>query len=64
MVKRSNLNKKISLQLFRHTAATRLATESIPIQVFTKQMRWASNNMDYNYYHLDNKGQIIATLKL
>ena len=60
---RSGLKKHISPHLFRHSAATRLATENIPMQVFVKQMGWASNRMADNYTHLDNKGQIIAILQ-
>lgn len=60
--RRSGLDKEISPHLFRHTAATRMAVD-VPIQVFTKQMGWASNKMTDNYTHLDSKGQIIAILK-
>jgi integrase len=63
VVARSGLRKQISPHLFRHSAATRLATENIPMQVFVKQMGWASNRMADNYTHLDNKGQIIAILQ-
>lgn len=62
VLKRSGLKKKVSPHLFRHTAATRFATE-LPTQVFVKQMGWTSNKMADNYTHLDNKGQIVAILK-
>lgn len=63
VIARSGLKKNISPHLFRHSAATRLATENIPMQVFVKQMGWASNRMADNYTHLDNKGQIVAILQ-
>ncbi len=59
---RSGIEKDISPHLFRHSAATRMAVD-VPIQVFTKQMGWASNKMADNYTHLDTKGQIMAILK-
>ena len=63
VIARSGLKKNISPHLFRHSAATRLATKNIPMQVFVKQMGWASNRMADNYTHLDNKGQIVAILQ-
>ena len=61
--KSAGLQKPISPHLFRHSAATRMASESLPIQVFTKQMGWSSNKMADNYTHLDQKSQIKAILK-
>ena len=60
---RSGLQKDINPHLFRHSAATRMASESLPIQVFTKQMGWSSNRMADNYSHLNSKDQIMAILK-
>lgn len=62
-LKRSGIQKPISPHLFRHSAATRMASESLPVQVFTKQMGWSSNKMADNYTHLDSKDQIMAILK-
>ena len=59
---RSGLTKKIAPHLFRHSAATRWATE-IPPQVLVKQMGWASVKMADNYTHMDQKGQIMAILQ-
>ena len=61
--KSAGLQKQISPHLFRHSAATRMASESLPVQVFTKQMGWSSNKMADNYSHLDSKSQIKAILK-
>jgi hypothetical protein len=61
--KRSGLQKQISPHLFRHSAATRMASENVPVQVFTKQMGWSSNKMADNYSHLNSKDQIKAILK-
>lgn len=58
---RSGLKKKIAPHLFRHTAATRWATE-IPPQVLVKQMGWASVKMADNYTHMDQQGQTRAIL--
>ena len=63
IAKRSGIQKPISPHLFRHSAATRMASESLPVQVFTKQMGWSSNKMADNYTHLDSKSQIKAILK-
>ena len=63
IAKRSGIQKPISPHLFRHSAATRMASESLPVQVFTKQMGWSSNKMADNYTHLDSKTQIKAILK-
>jgi site-specific recombinase XerD len=60
---RSGIQKPIAPHLFRHSCATRMASESLPIQVFTKQMGWSSNKMADNYTHLDQKSQIKAILK-
>ncbi len=59
---RSGMKKKITPHLFRHSAATRFATE-MPTQTFVKQMGWASNKMADNYVHMDTKAQIITILK-
>ncbi|MCI2413245.1 MAG: site-specific integrase [Cuniculiplasma sp.] len=61
-VNRAGITKQISPHLFRHSCATRLAVET-PLQVFVKQMGWASNKMADNYTHLDKTGQITAILK-
>ena len=63
IAKRSGIQKQISPHLFRHSAATRMASESLPVQIFTKQMGWSSNKMADNYSHLDSKSQIKAILK-
>lgn len=63
VLKRSKLEKTVSPHLFRHSAATRMAAEKIPTQVFVRQMGWASNRMADNYTHLDEKGQIMAILQ-
>lgn len=63
IAKRSGINKQISPHLFRHSAATRMAAENLPMQVFTKQMGWNSNRMADNYSHLDSRSQIKAILK-
>ena len=61
--KRSGIQKPTSPHLFRHSAATRMAAESLPVQVFTKQMGWSSNKIADDYTHLDSKSQIKAILK-
>lgn len=59
----SGIQKQISPHLFRHSAATRMASESLPVRIFTKQMGWSSNKMADNYTHIDSKSQIKAILK-
>ena len=60
---RSGIQKPISPHLFRHTCATRMASENLPVEVFTRQMGWSSNKMIDNYSHLNSKDQIKAILK-